>query len=114
MKAVVEERIDLLKRMRDGQAWETIKANFHMACKETVDRRKEAEEEREADILEPFDEEILAEVKQQEAAKPNDEQAIDDSNIMEDPAEAEVIIPGISELNIDGINHDLLSTIQGI
>ena len=55
--------------MRDGQAWETIKANFHMACKETVDRRKEAEE---ADILEPFDKEILAEVKQQEAANQQD------------------------------------------
>ena len=88
VKAVVEGRIDLLKRMRDGQAWETIKANFHMACKETVDRRKETEEETEADLLEPFHEEILAEVKQQEAAKPNDEQAIDDSNIKEDPAEA--------------------------
>ena len=45
---VEEERIDLLKRMRDGQAWETIKANFKMACKETVDRRTEEEEEREA------------------------------------------------------------------
>ena len=41
-----EERIDLLKRMRDGQAWETFKAKFQMACKETVDRRKEEEEER--------------------------------------------------------------------
>ena len=100
--------------MRDGQAWETIKANFQMACKETVDRRKETEEETEADLLEPFHEEILAEVKQQEAAKPNDEQAIDDYNIMEDPAEAEVIIPGTSELNIDGINRDPLSTIQVI
>ena len=59
----IEERIVLLKRMRDGHAWETIKANFHMACKETVGRRKEAEEERGADLLQPFDEEILAEVK---------------------------------------------------
>ena len=61
---VEEERIDLLKRMRDGQAWETIKANFKMACKETVDRRTEEEEEREADLLEPFGEEILAEAKE--------------------------------------------------
>ena len=113
MKAEVEEGIELLKRMTDGQAWETIKANFHMACKETVGRRKEAEEERGADLLQPFDEEILAEVKQQEGANPNDEQAIDDSNIMGDPTEAKVIIPG-TELNIDGINQDLLSTIQGI
>ena len=43
-----------------------------MACKEAVGRRKKAEEEREADLLEPFNEEILAEVKQQEAAKPYD------------------------------------------
>ena len=62
--------------MRDGQAWETIKAYFHMAGKETVGRRKEAEDEREAILLEPFNEEILAEVQQQEAVKPNDEQAI--------------------------------------
>ena len=82
---VEEERIDLLKRMRDGQAWETIKANFKMACKETVDRRKEEEEEREADLLEPFGEEILAEAKEQEAAEPEDEEAIEDSDIMGDP-----------------------------
>ena len=44
MKAEVkEERIDLLKRVRDEQAWETFKAKFQMACKETVDRRKEEE-----------------------------------------------------------------------
>ena len=49
VKAEVEvERIDLLKRMRDRKAQETIEANFKMACKETVDRRKEEEEEREA------------------------------------------------------------------
>ena len=29
---VEEERMDLLKRMRDWQAWETIKANLKMAC----------------------------------------------------------------------------------
>ena len=40
---VEEERMDLLKRMRDRQAWETIKANLKMACKYRVDRRKEAE-----------------------------------------------------------------------
>ena len=41
-----------------------------MACKETVDRRKEAEEKREADLLEPFDKEFLEEVKHHEAAEP--------------------------------------------
>ena len=46
VKAEVEERIDLLKRMRDGQAWKTIKANFKIACKEMVHRTKEEEEER--------------------------------------------------------------------
>ena len=30
---VEEERMDLLKRMRDRQAWETIEANLKMACK---------------------------------------------------------------------------------
>ena len=49
----------------------------------------------------PFDEEILAEVNQKEAAEPDDEEVIDDSDIMEDPAQAEVIITGTSELNID-------------
>ena len=82
--------MDLLKRMRDGQAWETIKA-----------RRKEAEQERETDLLEPLDEEIQGEVKQKEAAEPDDEEVIADSNIMEDPAQAEVIITGTLELNID-------------
>ena len=48
----------------------------------------------------PFDEEILAEVNQKEAAEPDDEEVIDDSD-MEDPAQAEVIITGTSELNID-------------
>ena len=50
VKAEAEERIDLLMGMRDEQAWETIKPNFKMACKETVDMRKEAEEEREAEL----------------------------------------------------------------
>ena len=59
--------MDLLKRLRDWQAWETTKANLKMACKETVDRRKEAEEKREADLLEPYDKEFLEEVKHQEA-----------------------------------------------
>ena len=45
--AVEEERENLLKRMRDRQPMETIKANFKMACRETVNRRKEGEEERE-------------------------------------------------------------------
>ena len=49
----------------------------------------------------PFDEEILAEVNQKEAAEPDDEEVIDDSDIMEDPAQTEVIITGTSELNID-------------
>ena len=49
--AVEEEREDLLKRMRDRQAMETIKANFKMACRETVDRRKEGEEEREEELV---------------------------------------------------------------
>ena len=81
---VEEERIDLLKRMRDGQAWETIKANFKMACK------KDSEQEsgrgrRERSLLEPFGEEILAEAKEQEAAEPEDEEAIEDFDIMGDP-----------------------------
>mgnify|MGYP001801215415 FL=1 len=50
VKAEAEERIDLLEGMRDEQAWETIKPNFKMACKETVDMRNEAEEEREAEL----------------------------------------------------------------
>ena len=59
----------------------------------------------------PFDEEILAEVNQKEAAEPDDEEVIDDSDIMEDPAQTEVIITGTSELNIDtnteiNINED--------
>ena len=83
------------------------------AKRQWIEERKLKRRERPI-YLNPINEEILAEVKQQEAAKPNDEQAIDDSNIMEDPAEAEVIIPGTSELNINEINHDLLSTIQGI
>ena len=49
----------------------------------------------------PFDEEILAEVNQKEAAEPDDEEVIDDSGFMEDPAQAEVIITGTLELNID-------------
>ena len=53
----------------------------------------------------PFDEEILAEVNQKEAAEPDDEEVIDDSDIMEDPAQAEVIITGTSELNIDTITQ---------
>ena len=87
--------------MRDWQAWETIKANLKMACKGRVDRRKEAEQERETNLLEPFDEEILAEVNQKEAAEPDDEEVIADSKIMEDPAQAEVIITATLELNID-------------
>ena len=87
--------------MRDWQAWETIKANLKMACKQRMDRRKEAEQEREANLFVPFDEEILAEVKQQEAAEPDDEEVIADSKIMEDPAQAEVIITATLELNID-------------
>ena len=85
--AVEEERGDLMKRMRDGQAWETIKANFKMACRETVDKRKEEEEEREAELLGLLDEEILAEAeaKEQETAEPEDKEVIEDSNIMEDP-----------------------------
>ena len=76
-----------------------------------VDRRKEAEQEREANLLKPLDEEILAEVNQKEAAEPDDEEVIDDSGIMEDPAQAEVIITGTLELNIDtntefNINED--------
>ena len=59
--------MDLLKRLRDWQAWETTKANLKMACKETVDSWKEAEEKREADLLEPFDKEFIEEVKHQEA-----------------------------------------------
>ena len=51
VKAEVEERIDLSKRMTDGQAWETIKPNFKIACNKTVDGRKEADEEREANLL---------------------------------------------------------------
>ena len=51
VKAEVEERIDLSKRMRDGQAWETIKLNFKIACNKTLDGRKEADEEREANLL---------------------------------------------------------------
>ena len=62
--------MDLPKRLRDWQAWETTKANVKMACEETVDRRKEAEEKREADLLEPFDKEFLEEVKHHEAAEP--------------------------------------------
>ena len=87
--------------MRDRQVWETIKANLKMACKQRMDRRKEAEQEREANLFVPFDEEILAEVKQQEAAEPDDEEVIADSKIMEDPAQAEVIITATLELNID-------------
>ena len=51
VKAEVEERIDLLKRMTDGQAWETIKLNLKIACNKTVGGRKEADEEREANLL---------------------------------------------------------------
>ena len=51
VKAEVEERIDLSKRMTDGQAWETIKLNFKIACNKTLDGRKEADEEREANLL---------------------------------------------------------------
>ena len=48
-----------------------------------------------------FGEEILAEVKQQKAAEPDVQEAIDDSGIMEEPAQAEVIFYGTSDTNTE-------------
>ena len=99
--AVEEEREDLMRRMKDGQAWETIKANFKMACRETVDKRKEEEEEREAEILEPFDEEILAEAEEQERNQDQDQEVIEDSDIVEDPEVTNTDADTNVELNIE-------------